>query len=241
MKIRFLGTNGWYDSTTGNTISILIEAREGTIVLDAGNGIHKLDRFVKNQPVTLFLSHFHLDHVEGMHTLVKDRLKSLSIYGMEGTEKILNEIIRRPYTVPLANYPYPVSVGELPRDMEKVPYVEKVLPLVHADPCIGYRFKLEGKTLAYCTDTGMCDNLITLAKDADLLITECSELSGRQSKGWPHLNPENAVEIAKKSGAKQVALAHFNAHLYNTLESRKNVADRFTNLTVTYDDMEIDL
>ena len=118
MKVRFLGTNGWYDTQTGNTLCVLIESGDMSIVLDAGNGIHKLDRYVKEKPAYLFLSHFHLDHIEGMHTMVKMRLESLSIFGMEGTEKILNDVIRRPYTVPLAEYPYPVTVGELPRDMK---------------------------------------------------------------------------------------------------------------------------
>jgi ribonuclease BN (tRNA processing enzyme) len=36
MKIIFLGTNGWYDTKTGNTVSILIVTKEHNIVLDAG-------------------------------------------------------------------------------------------------------------------------------------------------------------------------------------------------------------
>jgi hypothetical protein len=38
---------------------------------------------------------------------------------------------------------------------------------------------------------------------------------------------------------------HFNAHLYKTLESRKKIQERmssqFNGLTVTFDDMEIEL
>jgi ribonuclease BN (tRNA processing enzyme) len=36
MKIIFLGTNGWYDTKTGNTVSTLIVTKEHNIVLDAG-------------------------------------------------------------------------------------------------------------------------------------------------------------------------------------------------------------
>ena len=49
MNVIFLGTNRWYDSDTGNTICILIESDEYYIVLDAGNGINKLDRYCQNQ------------------------------------------------------------------------------------------------------------------------------------------------------------------------------------------------
>jgi len=35
----------------------------------------------KDLPVYLFLSHFHIDHIEGLHTLAKFKFKSLEIIG----------------------------------------------------------------------------------------------------------------------------------------------------------------
>ena len=72
MKIIFLGTNGWYDSATGNTVCTLIQTRKYDIVLDAGYGLAKLDKYCDGtKPVFILLSHFHLDHIAGLHTLVK--------------------------------------------------------------------------------------------------------------------------------------------------------------------------
>ena len=72
MKIFFLGTNGWYDTETGNTLSILIETKHEYIILDAGGGFHKIGRYIKgSKPIYLFLSHMHLDHIIGLHTLVR--------------------------------------------------------------------------------------------------------------------------------------------------------------------------
>ena len=31
-----MGTNGWYDTDTGNTLSILVRAKDFNVVLDAG-------------------------------------------------------------------------------------------------------------------------------------------------------------------------------------------------------------
>jgi ribonuclease BN (tRNA processing enzyme) len=243
MKVRFLGTNGWFDSATGNTICTLLEASDRYVVLDAGNGIHKLGRYVRDKrPVYLFLSHFHLDHIEGLHTIVKFNLpQGLTIFGMDGTDRTLRAIIKRPYTVPLGEGPYPVEVRELPRDRAEAPFLEDFAFLEHSDPCMGFRFRLDGMAVAYCTDTGMCDNLIRLGRDADLLITECSELSGRHSDRWPHLNPEEAVAAAEKAGARRLALTHFNAHLYDTLEKRKIIAERYKNITVAFDDTPLEL
>ncbi len=72
MRIVFLGTNGWYDTATGNTVSIFIDSSGYTVILDAGNGLWRPDRYADfNKPAYLFLSHFHLDHVAGLHVINK--------------------------------------------------------------------------------------------------------------------------------------------------------------------------
>lgn len=53
-----------------------------------------------------------------------------------------------------------------------------------------------------------------------MLITECAFKPGMKDKKWPHLNPESAARVAKKAGAKQLALVHFDALLYRSLSER---------------------
>ena len=95
MKIVFQGTNGWYDTHTGNTLCTLIESQTAFIVLDAGNGIRKLNKYVNDRkPIYLFLSHFHLDHIIGLHVLNKFNFtQGLTIIGQSGTRDSLNKII----------------------------------------------------------------------------------------------------------------------------------------------------
>ena len=217
MKVIFLGTNGWYDTAGGNTVCALVKTKRFDIVLDAGNGIHKLDKYCDgSKPVFILLSHFHLDHTAGLHILAKFRFKKgLTICGHRGARQLLNTLVNRPFTVPLACLPYPVKVLELPSGVSKLPFRVLALPLVHADKVLGFRLALEGKTLAYCTDTGYCPNALSLAKDADLLITECANLPGEHNPGWPHFNPETAGKLAAMSGAKRLVLTHFSAERYH--------------------------
>lgn len=217
MKVVFLGTNGWYDTGTGNTVCALIETARYDIVLDAGYGLHKLNKYCDGtKPVFILLSHYHIDHIAGLHVLVKFRFKKgLTICAQKGGRKVLDKFVGRPFTVPLAKLPYPVKVLELPSEAHKLPFKISTLPLVHADPVLGFRLELEGKTVTYCTDTGYCPNALKLAKGADLLITECAHLPGEHNPAWPHFNPETAARLATEAGAKRLALTHFSAERYH--------------------------
>lgn len=247
MQVTFLGTNGWFDTPTGNTVSVLVRARDYDIIFDAGNGIYKADRYISQEkPVYLFLSHFHIDHIAGLHILVKFRLKKgLKIFCMPGGTDLLHTFAGEPFTVPLDKLPYPVTITELGEGIHKVPFPAECRKLVHPAPCYGYRVEMDGRVVTFCTDTGVCDNAVALARNADLLITECGLKPGESSPDWPHLNPQDAIGIAEKAGAKRLALQHFGAEVYKTLEERMAVQDQFgkicPGLIAATDELTIDV
>lgn len=247
MKIIFLGTNGWYDTQTGNTLSILIATREHNIVLDAGNGFTKLDKVLSNShPIFLFLSHFHLDHLIGLHALLKFSFsQKLTLAGPKGTERVLKALIRQPFTAPLERLSYETEILEMPESESRFPFKVKAMDLVHPPLSMGYRFRLEEKEIAYCPDTGYCENAVKLARGADLLISECSFLPGEHSPDWPHLNPQFAARIAKEAGARRLALVHFDAAKYTNLDLRevaeKEARNIFPNAFACRDDQVMEL
>jgi ribonuclease BN (tRNA processing enzyme) len=248
MKIVFLGTNGWYDTKTGNTICTLIETNNEYLILDAGNGIYKIDKYIKkDKPIYLFLSHFHMEHITGLHMLTKFNFQQgMTIYGPKGTEEVLKYVINKPFTVPFDKLSTKVKLVDIESGKNPRPeFLEKKLLLKHSDRCLGYRFNLENKMVSYCTDTGSSDNLYKLAEKADLLITECALKSGEFNEKWGHLNPEVAANVAKKSKAKKLVLTHFDANAYKTLKERKQAEDSakkiFKNTSSAYDRMNIEL
>jgi ribonuclease BN (tRNA processing enzyme) len=247
MKVIFLGTNGWYDTKTGNTICTLIQTERFDILLDAGNGIHRAAALVEGvKPVFLFISHFHIDHIEGLHILAKFRFREgLTLCAPTGGREILGTFLNAPFTIPLAALPYPARILEMPEETAALPFLVEALPLRHSSLTMGYRFAIDGRIISYCPDTGYCENAVSLARDSDLLITECAYKEGQSSEAWPHLNPETAARIAREAGAQRLALTHFDAGVYTSLPERKEseavASGIFAETVAATDDLQIDI
>lgn len=249
MEIIFLGTNGWYDTKTGNTICTLIKTKKCNIILDAGNGFYKADRYIaadEQKPLYLFLSHFHLDHIAGLHILNKFKFsRGFTICGPLGTKSILEMIINQPFSAPLDRLSFPIDIQELPDTEKKFPFKVRTGQLFHTTLTLGYRIESEHKVVAYVTDTGYCQNAVKLARNADILIAECAYKSGQFCESWPHLNPESAARIAKEASAKRLVLTHFDAEIYKTVSARKiaeSIAQRiFNNTRAAIDTMCIEI
>lgn len=63
------------------------------------------------------------------------------------------------------------------------------------------------KSIVYSGDTDFNTEIIELARDADVLILECSFPARNKIAG--HLTPKEAAEIAKQSNCRQLILTHF--------------------------------
>jgi ribonuclease BN (tRNA processing enzyme) len=169
----------------------------------------------------LFLSHLHLDHIIGLHSLVKQKFpKGLFVVVLQENTAALRTFVAQPYTIAFERLPFSVELIEAPQALKKVPFPVTVLPVMHPDPTMGVRIVLDGKTVVFSGDTGACDNLYTLAKDADVLITECAFRPGETSTAWPHLNPESAAQLAVEAKVGRLFLTHFDASRYLTLADR---------------------
>lgn len=246
-KIIFLGTNGWYDSNTGNTTSILIDHDDYSIILDAGNGISKLKKYINyDKPAYLFLSHFHVDHISGLHTLSMNRFsKGLYIIVQKGGKELLKQIINKPFMLPMEKLSYKTEVIEVDEKINIFPFKANFLPLVHTTDTLGVRLEINNKVITYCTDTSYCENAVVLAKDADVLIAECSMKPNEFSDASIHLNPELAAKMAKEANVKKLMLMHFDASRYETMESRKEAEikakENFINSYASWDGLEIEI
>jgi ribonuclease BN (tRNA processing enzyme) len=246
MKLHFLGTNGWYDTGLGNTLSILLDTDEAYIVFDAGGGFYKLDKYIKkDKPIIILLSHFHLDHIIGLHALAKFNFKQgMKVFGPRGIKRLFKLIVNSPYSMPVNKLKTKLSINEFSNNL-KLPVDIKSRRLFHSSICYGYRVSAEGKSVVFCTDTGPCRNLDLLAKGADVLITESSLPAGKIDNSWPHLNPQQAARIANQAKVKKLFLAHFDAGVYLTkndkIMAQKSARKIFTDTWAAKDGLSIQI
>lgn len=224
MKITFLGTGGGYCSNIGFTSSVYVECKNQDLILDAGAGMMRLQKKEFKKPVSLFLSHFHLDHTSSIHALqLFNFQKGLTIYGQKGTEKKLKSFFRPPFSNSLAEIKFPITFKELNEGRHSLNNLKVACYyLKHNDPCFGYRFEEDEKSFAYCIDTLFSQNSIKLAKNADVLIHDGSFKTTESLGNWAHSTPEIAVRVAKNSGAKKLYLTHFVPLDYGTKKEKKD-------------------
>jgi len=76
----------------------------------------------------------------------------------------------------------------------------------HGVPCFGLTATFGDRRLAYTGDSGPCDNLLTLAKGARVLVAE----AGTDLIEIPsvHLSPEDAGMTAAHAGVSRLILTH---------------------------------
>ena len=244
MTITFLGTNGWFDTDTGKTPCILIETKTAYIVLDAGDGIYKLEQYVKDEkkPIYLFISHLHLDHIFGLHILNKFNFpQGMHIIVPEGTLKYLNIFFNPPFTNTPEEMWTHVDFMEVSEGEYTEPFHFFCFKMMHASLDFGYRFMIEDKIVSYSGDTGICDNSLPLAQDADVLIHECSYESGHPKNVWGHVNPEEVATLAKQAHVKQLLLTHFTAFRDTRHDNEIAAKKIFSHVMSMKDDQHIEV
>ena len=120
----------------------------------------------------------------------------------------------------------------------------------HNHPGGAYSYRLqdkEGKVVVFCTDIEHGDeidqNIVELARDADLLIHEGQYTPDElpRYKGWGHSSWEQAVAVAEQANVSQLVITHHDPDhdddFLNDVE--KQVQQRFPNAVLAREKMEI--
>jgi phosphoribosyl 1,2-cyclic phosphodiesterase len=234
----------------GNTscVEVMIGDDEA-LVLDAGTGIRELGVDLLRRGtrrIHLFLTHLHLDHLEGLRFFAPlwDPSASVDIWGPRSPVLSLQDRILRTFSPPL----FPLDLRDVParitfHDLPGKPWRRDGISLfsdlvLHPGPTLGYRLEIGGASLAYLPDhepelagiEGRTLDWISgsaLANGADVVLHDAQYTEEEYATriGWGHSSIDAAVAFCGAVGANQLVLFHHDPeHSDRDLESLENRA-----------------
>ena len=201
----------------------------------------------------VFLTHLHHDHIADFPYFVisswmLNRKGSPILLGPKGSKHFCDHLFESGAfrTDFMARSAYPLRKENIEavrpdvREIEPgVVYQDADIKIIaqHVDhlphdvcECFGVRVEADGKVVAFSGDTKPCPAMVSLAKDADLLIHECtfpeSFIAHRAKTGvgtFAHTSPLGLGLIARESNAKSVVATHFG-HFDSTSPVLKRAA-----------------
>ncbi|MBI3323078.1 MAG: hypothetical protein HYZ95_01280, partial [Candidatus Omnitrophica bacterium] len=147
------------------------------------------------------------------------RTKPLVVYGPKGLSRLYRRL-NTAFEGWIAPKTYRLTLKEVGETTLRLPaqgaagqaglggYTVRTKRMRHAGGrALGYRLQARGKSLAYSGDTDVCPAIVTLGRDADLLILECSVTDERKVAG--HLTPTACGQIAALARCRHLLLTHF--------------------------------
>jgi phosphoribosyl 1,2-cyclic phosphodiesterase len=237
-KLRFWGVRGTVPTPSadrlgygGNTPCAAVQlADDEYLILDCGSGVRLLGSEVEKRRARqatrfhIFLSHYHLDHVEGMALFppLYDSANTITFHSFapEGRtiRGVLEALVSPPYfPVPLSGAPATVKFEEVGRESVRIGnVVVDSLPLRHPDGCVAYRLEHAGRRIVYATDHEHGDPetdraLVEFTKDAEYLIYDATYMQAEYEalrRGWGHSTWYAAVQIARAARVRHLVLFH---------------------------------
>ena len=189
------------------------------------------------------LSHFHLDHLEGLGFFgpLWDPKVEFHFWGPPSPVTSLKGRIARYLSPPL----FPVHISDVPSKptFHDVPSEEFQIgsasilaaPVSHSGPTVGYRITENGKTLAYLPDhepvrggdlREMSPGWISgysIAREADVLLhdSQYTEDEYPSRVGWGHSSIAHVVTYAQIAAVKSLLLFHHDPlHDDDTLDAK---------------------
>lgn len=219
MRLTVLGCSGSVVGPDSPASGYLLTAPDtAPLVIDFGGGVlGALQRYADPNEVYVLLSHLHADHCLDLPGLFVWRRYHPTpatergiMYGPSDTWTRL-AAASSPLGGDLDDFGdifdvrqwadgEPVRLGAL-----------TVLPRLVMHPTESFGMRItdpSGATLVYSGDTGMCESLVELAREADVFLCEASWTDSPDRPQHLHLSGAEAGRVAKRAGVRQLLITH---------------------------------
>lgn len=237
VSVVMLGTGSPRPNINRNQPAQALITDDNTILIDCGEGTttQLMKAGIAPESITcLIITHLHSDHTFGYGQFLLggwgQGRSELTIIGPKGIKDFHKKILEL-YSFDID---YRLSLGRSGLGLTDVriieisqpgilhenplPYEIETARMTHNVPTYAFRFDIGEKSVVISSDTSPNEELVKLAKGADLLVQNAGLTKGRESKAldkiWnklqtEHCTPTQAGIIAKRAKVKKVALTHF--------------------------------
>ncbi len=273
MKITFWGVRGSVPTPNlqmmkvgGNTSCVEVEVDGKQIIFDMGTGIvslgKKLVKLVKEgkkRDFYIVLSHTHWDHIQGFPFFdpIYIENSNIHVFAPQKPNRKIKDILSYQmeydfFPIKFSHVPAKIYFYELNEGFHSIfPGITLVAEKhIHPGIAYGYRLIANNKSIVYCTDIEHFSNvidkrLVQLTEGSELLIHDAQykdeEISFRL--GWGHSTWRQAVEVARLSKVKRLALFHIDPE--RTDEDAMSIEDlatkEFENVTIAKEGSSIEI
>jgi len=209
----------------------LLETEEATLLVDTGTGITRnlrKTRFSTDDIDAVINTHRHPDHISDLVPIIQDKVvrsfegeePDIKLLGPEGhtdylEKRMHGEMMESPDTVQ-ENFGFEVDVRNIEDVSEIFGLKIETLEAEHGPEgfdCLSIRVSDGAKSIVFTGDTDYFEGLKDFAKDADLIVTDCSKPDNMKIEG--HMIPTECAEIAEGANVEKLVLSH----LYPEAES----------------------
>jgi len=249
MKVQILGS-GAILSQKRNASSILLTEGKDLFLLDCGFGAFqrlKKEKIAWWKIKAIFITHPHSDHLADLipflqtlyvWTLYAKRQPKIYLFGYPGFKEDFQSLKKIMFPEKLI---FPIEIKELKNSQIKFNGLKIYSRIVQHNneffTPIALKIKDKNKTLVYSGDTGFCQNLEILLKNADLAILENSNPFGSHNKY--HLNAKEAAILAQRAKVKKLVLTHL-FEFHNLKKIFKEAKEEFNGkIILAKDSLEI--
>jgi len=220
----------------GNTSCVSIEfPKDNFFIFDAGTGIKELSNYFMSErqtltKATIFISHPHWDHINGIPFFVPLYTKGneIEICGPSNGNLSMRELISGQmdgvyFPINIKEFGATVSFHNLEEERFAIGTVEiQTMFLNHPGKCLGYRLNYGNRSICYVTDNEIypesnrlysesyVNKLADFIANTDVLITDCTYTDEEYEEkiGWGHSSVTQVVELADRAKVKNLYLFH---------------------------------
>jgi ribonuclease BN (tRNA processing enzyme) len=212
MRLIVLGACGAYPGPGQACSGYLVEHAGFRLLVDVGYAVvpRLLERCRAGKLDAVVVSHGHPDHCADLNALLRaramrdDPAPPLAVHALPGALDAALALDRPgllddAYVLHELEPGKPLGIGPFEVDTRLLP---------HSVPNAGIRLRAGGKVLAYTGDSGPGPEVVTLARDADVLLAEAT-FTGEAASPWLS-SATDAGRQARQAGARRLVLTHLD-------------------------------